>query len=176
MLNGVLFQKRKNTIYQGVEGDNWYLNDMYDDSLGIYFSNRIEKAWYDKDYVDVASEMDFIKEYVRLSRENRVNFRIILCETEKHFPTFAEDNLRVKEILGYDYAYSGGSYYSAINNELCLRKMVEFKAYKLNSNGLFQTYDEIMQFIRDRNNYLKSGINIEKGDFVIYKLSEIELL
>ena len=54
--------------------------------------------------------------------------------------------------------------------------MVEFKAYKLNSNGLFQTYDEIMQFIRDRNNYLKSGINIEKGDFVIYKLSEIELL
>ena len=33
MINGIIFQREENRAYKGVEGDNWYLNDIYPEIL-----------------------------------------------------------------------------------------------------------------------------------------------
>ncbi len=81
------------------------------------------------------------------------------------------------EFLGYDYAYSGGSYYSAVLNDIVSKRIEEFSNIRLNKNGLFESYEEISKFIEARNrikNYI-SDMVIEDGDFIIYKLCEIKI-
>lgn len=79
--------------------------------------------------------------------------------------------------IGYDYAYLGGSYYSAVLNDICSGRIHQFNDYILNSNGLFDDIINLKDFISQREHYKRQYGNqlIEEGDFVIYKLYEIVL-
>lgn len=174
MINGIIFQRDECSEYKGVEGKNWYLNDIYPNTLGDYFNENIEKSWYDTDYVDVCSDRSFIDTYIKLSYSNNIRFRMLLCETEKKYPVM-EVPLWNKKFIGYDYAYLGGSYYSSVLNDICSRRINEFAKIKLNEYGLFEKMEQLEDFIFRRKKYChnsKKGI-IEEGDFIIYKLHEI---
>lgn len=175
MINGIIFQKKENKKYKGVDGNNWYLNDIYQEFFGEYFDNYIGKSWYDSDYVDVCSEKIFIKSYIALSQKERIKFRMLLCETEKPYPRM-ESSVYGARFIGYDYAYSGGSYYSAVLNDVCSGRIEEFINIKLNSYGLFNNFQELSEFIKMRNELAaKSKESLfEKGDFLVYKLYEAE--
>lgn len=175
MINGIIFQKVDNRKYKGVDGYNWYLNDIYQDILGKYFDENIDKSWYSPDYVDVCSEEAFINNYIELSKRENINFRMILCETEKKYPKL-EARICNAKFIGYDYAYSGGSYYSAVLNDICLRKIGEFAKIKLNVFGLFDDLKNTNEFIKVRNQLIteRKDYLFEKGDFIIYKLYEID--
>ena len=45
MINGIIFQKKENKKYKGVDGNNWYLNDIYQEFFGEYFDNYIGKRY-----------------------------------------------------------------------------------------------------------------------------------
>lgn len=175
MINGIVFQRKDNRKYKGIDGDNWYLNDVYRDTLGMFFDEIIDKAWCDSNYVDVCNNENFIEKYIDLSQKNHIDFRMILCETDRQYP-------RIKSVIdngifiGYDYAYSGGSYYSAILNDICSQRINEFRNIKLNSYGLFDELEDIHTFIYKRNQLIKKSKNyvFEDGDFLIYKLYEIK--
>ena len=174
MINGIIFQKDECKEYMGVEGDNWYLNDVYPNTLGDYFNENIEKSWYNTDYVDVCSDKSFIDTYIKLSCSNNIKFRMLLCETEKEYPIM-DVLCWNKKFIGYDYAYLGGSYYSAVLNDICSRRIDEFAKIKLNEYGLFEKIEQLEDFISRRRKYYqnsKKGI-VEEGDFIIYKLYEI---
>ncbi len=65
MINGVIFQKKNNnTLYRGVDGENWYLNSEYPETIGLYFDENIEKSWFESNYVDVCYEDSFINKYI----------------------------------------------------------------------------------------------------------------
>ncbi|MCR5254942.1 MAG: hypothetical protein K6D96_03350 [Acetatifactor sp.] len=172
MINGIIFQRKQNIAYKGVEGENWYLNDRYPEIFEKFFEDNIEKSWYDSEYVDVCNDEMFIRKYIELSDVHSIDYRILLCDTEKKHPSVSKIMGLDSEFIGYDYAYAGGSYYSAVYNEICLGSFTE---YKLNSNGLFQEYEQIIDFINEREHRINSGENLEKGDFIIYKLFEIQL-
>ncbi len=176
--NGYIIQRKKSSIYYGVDGDNWYLNYC---SNKIYFKDfydkNIDKAWQDFNCVDCCSDIEYIKYYVRESLELGIEFNVLLCATIKSEPCLVKEYLDGEEnFLGYDYAYSGGSYYSAILNDIISGRIKEFREIRLNENGLFDSYDEVNSFIllRDKIKKQKNYV-LEDGDFIIYKITQLRI-
>lgn len=174
MINGIVFQRDIKGKYKGIEGDNWYLNELFPEIFEEYFCENIEKSWYDTDYVDVSNDILFIEKYKEVSIINNIKFRMLMCETEKEKPQM-QNIFWKSRFIGYDYAYLGGSYYSAVLNDICSGRIEQFSKYKLNRFGLFDDINRLKDFISHRDYYMKqcSEEIIERGDFVIYKLSEI---
>ena len=81
--------------------------------------------------------------------------------------------------LGYDYAYSGGSYYSAVLNDIIAKRILQFANIQMNKYGLFETYERVKEFINLRESMKKVECfqkeYLEEGDFVIYKLYEVKI-
>lgn len=164
-------------VYKGIEGENWYFNYLNSDKdFETYFEAEIEKSWEDNRYVDCCFDIAYIQNYIMESKHINIKFRLLLCETTRLFPRISVDLLIKTWFLGYDYAYAGGSYYSCINNDVLPNRIPELVDLKLNENGLFNTEEEIEKFIKMRD-VLKSSYpqgTFESGEFIIYKLSEIE--
>ena len=179
LINGFIIQKKKDGLYQGVEGDNWYLNYCSNKEMDIFFEENIEKAWQNSDYVDVCEDIEYIKKYIELSENKEINYRILACITEKKMPQTIISSEVEMEFLGYDYAYAGGSYYSAILNDLISNRIKSFTDIQLNNFGLFGTYEEVRNFInRRRKMQEKDNIQeeyLEKGDYIIYELYEVNI-
>lgn len=172
--NGYIVQRKNKNKYQGVEGDNWYLN--YEGRANYYqsyYNEMIDLSWKDNKRVDCCADFDYVIKYGQESKELNIEYRVILCETEKSYPIVKPEYPTL--FLGYDYAYTGGSYYSCVYNDLYERRVTEFEMMQLNKNGLFDTEEDIKKFINKRND-LKQKYNesrFEKGDFIIYRLSEV---
>lgn len=175
--NGYIVQRKNKSEYKGIEGDNWYLNYCSNnDFFEEFYNQMIDKAWNDTNYVDCCTNELYIKKYINESIKMGIDFRILLCATCRSLPQIYKVELgRIGEVLGYDFAYSGGSYYSCILNDIISGRIKEFKEISLNKNGLFSTYEEVNNFIQIRNNMIVSDSPyiFEQGDFVIYELTEI---
>lgn len=179
-INGLIIQKRiqNQRHYQGVEGDNWYLNfDLKE--LGIFYEENIEKAWGDSDYVDVCNHLEFIQKYIFLSKSKNIDYRVLVCMTERKYPQMELPVELNMSFLGYDYAYSGGSYYSAVLNDIISKRIPQFANIQVNRYGLFETYEQVADFIKLRESMKKSECSqeeyLEEGDFIIYKLFELDI-
>lgn len=68
-MNGFIIQKKEQRFYQGVDGDNWYLNYDYKNELGAFFEENISKTLEYSDYVDVCDKIEYIKKYIYLSKK-----------------------------------------------------------------------------------------------------------
>ena len=82
MINGIIFQCDDNREYKGVEGDNWYLNNIFQNYMKIFCEN-IKKSWCDLDYIDVCNEYSFIEKYIELSKRENIKFRMLTREYDK---------------------------------------------------------------------------------------------
>lgn len=175
--NGFIMQKYDTNIYQGIEGDNWYLNYLSSSSMfEDYHDSNIDLSWNDNRYLECCTDFNYIKTYIEESKKLNIKYRILLCETEKPLPTINKIQGMESYVLGYDYAYPGGSYYSCVLNDIVSGRIPELKNYKLNNVGLFDTEKEVTQFGEYRKELLKvyNDNFFEKGDFIIYKISEIK--
>ncbi|MCR5607872.1 MAG: hypothetical protein K6G26_02275, partial [Lachnospiraceae bacterium] len=78
-----------------------------------------------------------------------------------------------KVFLGYDYAYATGDNYSALYNEV----PYIFSKFKLNNNGLFETEEEIREYIKEREKFINENppLTLESGDFTVIRLYEVKL-
>jgi hypothetical protein len=176
-VNGVVIQKKHNSIYKGIDGDNWYFNDCEElsERFEKYYYDDIEMSYIDDRYFDCCVNMDYIKQYINESKKRNIEYRLLLCETIKELPLFhLSDEFKIK-FLGYDYAYSGSDYYSCIVNDIISNRIKEFKDIKLNENGLFDSEEAVLDFVNFRD-IVKQRYPItmfELGNFTVYKLSEI---
>lgn len=175
--NGYIIQKKSESNYRGVDGDNWFLNYCSDKSyFEEYYDTNIDKAWNDSDFVDGCSDTGYMNACIEESLNLGIEFRLLLCSTSKKMPVLEKKDLgRVGMVLGYDYAYSGGSYYSCILNDIISGRIEEFKKFHLNANGLFNSYEEAEAFMiyREKIKSINSNYIFEEGDFIIYKITEI---
>ena len=171
--NGYIVQRANANTYHGVEGDNWYLNyESNNQKFEQYFNEHIDKSWCDELFVDCCTDLDYLESYISESRKLNIPCRIILCETERENPRVVFQG--ESKVLGYDYAYAGGSYYSCIYNDIFFKRIPELSDFSLNENGLISTQEEIKKFITRREELEKTmHEQFEEGDFVIYKLSEV---
>lgn len=169
--------------YGGVEGGCWPLN-LNDQRLSqdkcIFFSdfinNNVEQSWKNPEYVDVASDLDFVMQYSTACEQNYIQPIILFCETTKQYPQWIPNDIIMKsfKFIGFDYAFSGGSYYSAVYSDVFTKRLKEFYDFNLNEFGLFSNIVELRKFITLRTSLaLTLGNKLEQGDFIIYKLWEL---
>lgn len=182
-VNGLVIQKYVSDPYKGIDGcgyttgENWYFNGdeqlskifepFYEEHIDMTFMNLEDHSW-----VSACNNMDYINRYVAESKKRGIKYRILLCESEIPNPIFNASELKMK-FLGYDYAYARGDNYSAVYNEV----PYVFPQFKLNCNGLFDTEEEIREYLFEREKFKESHppLTLEIGDFVIFKLHEVYL-
>ncbi len=183
-VNGMVVQLCTHNSYKGIDGSgfsehtgkNWYFND--DERLSEIFEpfydeyiNRTYWHFEKGTWVSVCNNMDYLQKYISKSQKYNIPYRVLLCETEIPYPVMELPNLK-KTFLGYDYAYATGDNYSAVYNEVPF----VFPQFALNSNGLFQTEEEIREYILEREKFIAihSPYTLEDGDFTVFRLSEID--
>lgn len=175
--NGYIIQKKPVSDYCGVDGDNWYLNYCSDKVyFEKFYDENIDKAWSNLDYVDCCSDVEYIRCCIEESLKLGIEFKVLLCSTSKKQPILEKRKLgRLGKVLGYDYAFSGGSYYSCILNDIISGRIREFNEINLNENGLFDSYEDAEKFMLFREEIKSTKMNyvFEEGDFIIYKITEI---
>ncbi len=171
--NGVIFQRKSNRLYQGVDGDNWYLNSLFPEIFKSFFEEHIDLSCWEENFVDVCNNPQYISDYIRVSKDKLIDYRIVLCCTEKDLPEILSVQWKEKKFIGYDYAYPGGDYYSAVFNELHFNRYKEYENIELNEFGLLGNEQELNKYLSIRKKLEDSGCDLEKGDFLIYKLFEV---
>ena len=183
--NGLVVQKNTGITYKGIDGSgfseatgqNWYFN--YDDELSEEFEpfydehiGRTDWNLQPYSWVAACNDISYIQRYIEESKKRNIAYRVLLCESEIPNPILSAVEFKTK-FLGYDYAYASGDYYSAVYNEVPFL----FPQFQLNSNGLFQTEQEIRKYIKEREAYIESHapFTLESGEFIIYKLYEADM-
>ncbi|MDE5884129.1 MAG: hypothetical protein K2H29_03510 [Oscillospiraceae bacterium] len=184
-VNGIVIQKYVSNSYKGIDGSgfsentgrNWYFNydeqlsdlfeSFYDEHIGMTYWNLKKHSW-----VAACNNMDYIISYIAESKKRGIQYRLLLCESEVPNPIFNISELKTK-FLGYDYAYANGDNYSAVYNEIPF----VFPQFQLNYNGLFDTEEEIKEYILERERFKKlhPPYALEDGDFIIFRLHEVYL-
>lgn len=177
--NGFIIQRKPDACgYKGVENDNWYLNYMDDSGyFEKYFDEHIFCSWNNNEFVDCCNDIDFIYKYINESVKRNISYRVILCETKRQYPCLPDDLHLETEFLGYDYAYTGGSYYSCLNNDEYLEQILQNCKVKLNENGLCDTGKDLMNYVKARSEFIKNNpdIYLEAGEYIEYRLSVVKI-
>jgi len=163
--------------YLGVEGFDWLfdikdINEKEKEYIHTYIKDKIDLSYYNKEYVDVCYEIDFLKYLYKFFIKNYDinNLIIILCETTCEKPSLINKiNYDDYCFLGYDYAYAGGSFYSCIFNDIINRNKIKIN---LNEYGLIANEENLNKFIQLRSDIKSKACfgEFEEGDFISYKL------
>ena len=175
--NGIIIRRESDEKYRGIDscdsrGENWYLYD--DPELEAFYEENIERTYYDmgiENRVCVCTDMEYIRKYIKKSQELGIKYRLLLCETNIPQPQFEPPKCE-RIFLGYDYAYTGGDYFSAVYNEV----PYVFSQFKVNENELLGTYEEMTAYLAARQEFVSTHppYTLEGGDFAVYRLWELK--
>lgn len=174
--NGYIMQRAVSFTYRGIEGDNWYLNYLSTNPhFKEFYEENIDKEWMNPDFIECCTNTEYINRYVEESNHLGIPYRILLCSTDKTEPRLEGKQEREGTVLGFDCAYTGGSYYSCILNDIISGRIKEFHDITLNENGLFSTQEEAENYMKYREELKKQTTEYvyEEGNFAIYKITEV---
>lgn len=181
--NGILLRTADKIYgnYLGVEGDCWTIDEDTEgieqqegEYLNNYCSENITLSWTDDNVVDVSCNVDFTNRYINAYKKANIQFEVLFCKTNRQLPSYTLD---IEEqgnfkYIGFDYAFSGGSFYSSIFSDLYSNRLPGLFDIKLNEYGLINSEKDLIDFVRRREKLSmkdKEGM-FEKGLFTIYKL------
>ena len=192
-VNGVIFQRRADGLwawregreYRGVDGDDWYLEDeLWDvreqpwralrDRVVGYLGALEERSHFDPGLLVAIDDPSWIRLYAEVSEALGVGYRMLLCETDLARPAMGDLGLEC-DFLGYDCAWPGGDYCSAVLCDLVGGRVLELSDVPLNANGLIPTREaaEVFLWRRERLKARYPESFFEGGGFVVYRLSEV---
>ncbi|MCR4703080.1 MAG: hypothetical protein K5665_05380 [Saccharofermentans sp.] len=185
-VNGYIIQKYVDNGYKGVDGsgfsadsgENWYLNSVegYSEEFEPYFDKEICKdEWYFEPhtYVGVCTDLEYIKRYISVSKKLGIKYRVLVVMTDIPSPTVELDPSMDLKFLGFDYAYECPDNYSAVYNEVPF----VFPECKLNENGLFETREELDEYLLLREKFVDTHppYTLEAGNFTVFKVYELNI-
>ena len=103
---------------------------------------------------------DFATEYVSVCRRLKIDVRLLSCRSERDDPQ-AEGIIPGERILGWDMV-SASFDYSVVEDEL-VEDDPDFgqHAKRLNANGLFETREELDEFLATRERFVDAGHDLE---------------
>lgn len=166
--------------YIGVETGEWSL--IYNDDPNLawvvkYVDDNIALSWDNPDNVDVCTDFEFIKSYYAACRAEGLNVEVLYCQTTSRYPKCSVSNMELKmKFIGYDYAYPGGSYYSAVFSDIVAPSHNLFPQFRTNQHGLLENEEQMERFIVERDKKSQNKENemlLEKGNFIVYKLWQV---
>lgn len=148
-------KKCENWIYNA-----WPLKDLINDREAISITQEAEDKWFTKyDMLEIIPDLEYIKKYKECCDNLKIDTKILLIESPYEYINVNKE-IEINEVLGYDclgtinysYLYTDFKYYE---NEL------KSKNVKLNKVGLFNKYEDVLNFIELRRKDINSGLNIE---------------
>ena len=179
---GYIILRNRKTSYKGVDGSIFepeLIENEFDPtntSRNEKISSFYPKGWRRRAYQIFedthVSDLDFLitdltaaREIVSLIPSGHNSLAIFSCEIVRlNHPE------RINANFGFDLAYLGGDFYSAIYNGLhCNPSPQLLQRWYVNVNGLFASVDHANEYVEDFKNILASEMNAE---FWIYALSK----
>ena len=164
----------KNFVYNGINAFFQYpLTSINNPECRKLTDEQCSKKITDNQYqsLEFISDLDLLKRYVDCCLKHNINIRILFVESCYLYEEWKEPLLETV-FLGYEYCPIPID--EQIISDLDWYKPFSRFWYKLNKNGLFNTYDEVLDF---KNTYDLAWRNNEIGDgemdAFICKVSEI---
>jgi hypothetical protein len=139
----------------------------------LYEDNLVENGYLNEG-LDLVKDYQVAKRIMDILRDH-VGFHEIIRVSVVSVPDVSALNATVTPgILGYDLAYPGGDYYSAlrngllvdVNSSLKVDWRVPFRSH-LNDNGLFSTTDPIANYLEC---FKKNAPSEANSTFVVFRL------
>lgn len=148
-------KKNENCYY-----DAWPLQKFSNDPIAKELTDEADNKWFTKyDMQEIVPDLKYIKKYKEYCDNLNLNTKVLLIESPNKYPNIEED-IEIEEVMGYDCM--GTIYYSYL--------YTDFKNYEqelkkdniiLNKNGLFNRFEDVLNFIKLRKLDFNSGLNIE---------------
>lgn len=185
-VNGFIIQELVENGYKGVDGSgfssntgkNWYLSfrDDYASEFDPHYDEEICKYEWIMDphtWVGACTDIEYIRRYISVSKKLGIKYRLMVVMTDIPNPSMELPPDIELRFVGYDYAYETPDNYSAVYNEIPF----VFPEFKLNENGLFETREELEEYLKKREEFEKTHppYTLEVGDFTIFKVFETDL-
>lgn len=148
-------------VYKGIQScHNWPLGrekDIVSEELTKAADDHFEK----NDYREIMRDTELLNRYVRHCKELKIN--VVVMKVMSSQNTFTADkDLEEIEELGYDcMAGDSVSYLTEVFSEEDGIEVYKRIKEKLNPNGLFYSYAEAEDFIKERKKLLEQGVNLE---------------
>jgi hypothetical protein len=160
----------KETNYSGIYGIPWSLEDY--DKSGKEFISMLSIS-SNPGTANVATNWDVVYRYWKKTLQY-VNVRLLFIETPLQLPIIQKPENEGWTFEGYDLAYASGDLYSAVQQDLLVKKIPSLVKWfiKLNENRLFDTLEDVNAFAKSRQE-LTNGIETV-GDFYIIRIYQYE--
>lgn len=146
--------------------------------------DEAEKGYINLSCPVLLDEDNAISYYVNCI-ESHIPARLLFCQCSGEASGFPAQSLphtlRLK-LLGYDYAYPSGDYFSSILNEVLYGKsgLAGEWEERLNQYGLLASEADVSAYIKRREQLVQEcgeeAAFFEKGTFSVFRLFEVKLL
>lgn len=120
----------------------------------------------------LCNDTAILDQYIKKCRDSGLDLRILFLQTEKNF-----DDQIDGEFLGYDVIYQC-EFFSGIYDDLFenIPEPMENDSKKLNKYGLFDNYNDAVQFKQNMDRCVSLGYDIEPSmGFEIVKTFEVNI-
>ena len=140
--------------------DAWPLAKISGDTIAKSLTDTADNEWFCVyDMQAIIPDLNFAMMYYNYCRSIKLPVELLLFESLDN-DIVTEDKVSIKEVLGFDCI--GSVNFSYLQTE---RKDFETdlasKNIHLNKNGLLNSLDDVLYFIKIRKEVMESGINLE---------------
>lgn len=157
-------------IYRGVESFvNWPLDEELD-LVSKHLTAECEKHFENNNCLEILCDLDLLERYVKHCEALGKEIVILKIMSKNGSTTAADFDLPETEFLGYDCMAGDSVSYlvelfvdesvGGVDEDIVMKTYTAFRD-RLNANCLLSTYEEVEEFISERNKLLKCGINLE---------------
>lgn len=154
--------------------DAWPLADLPNDKIAEALTDWADNEWFCKyDMQHIVPDLDYARIYLNYCKSIKLPVKMLLFESLDSTITI-NDEVRIEEFIGFDciatvyysYLQSGKKEFKAdlLSKNICLNK-----------NGLANSMEDVLEFIKIRREVIASGVNLE--DFwkeIPVKISVVE--
>ncbi|MDD4476280.1 MAG: hypothetical protein PHV95_10960 [Eubacteriales bacterium] len=161
-----LFRKEFSSTIEGYRGVGSYVSwplDYFDDDI----SKALEQEANDKFFcfenlLWLIPEKNYIIRYIDHCKEINIEPLIMQIDTPRK-SRLPIEQLNVIEVLGYDCITSVNVSYLDLEPQV-FKKLFHKTYSKLNCNYLFDSTDDVFDFLNNYNKLLSNGIDLEQGN------------
>ena len=141
--------------YCDFEYNTWPLADVEDDAVAEELTNEADDNWFTVyDMQEIAPDIDYVKRYISHCREKAIDAIVLLAETPDNYYK-VNDEISIEEVYGFDCI--GTVEFSYLSEEREAFK----NEIKLNKYGLFDTIDDVEEYIKIRRQAIESGEELD---------------
>ncbi len=150
------------SAYRGVQSyHNWPLA-REQDPVSKELTREVDHEFEKNGYVEILGDTELLKKYVAHCKDLKIEV-VVMKIMSASDARMADEDLEEREELGYDCMAGDSVSYlvEVLSEDPDTPESYKKIKGRLNANGLLRRYEEVEDFIRERNKLLEQGVNLE---------------